>query len=348
MKMQPKDLIVRHSRVEETSDTNMSFLGFSLAHVTLRHRRYDAVMASIAKLHHTQQAHRHGGGVLISGPSGVGKSTVLENYASNFPNYIEGRQTVIPVLKVTCPSSASANGLISAMFDAMGFPIPSRTDLAEKTIKVSKLMKIYKVELMLLDEFHHAYYSRSLADFRQLIDTLKNIMNETKVASVLVGLNEIDEVISTNEQVARRHSEKIEITTFALNDENDFKEFRAILKAFQEKLIVQPETPLFEANLARRFLIASNGNLDYLRRILEKSVEIAGFAKLDHLNQTIYFAAFREYVWKGVPDKLNPFHDESPLRRLDKAGEPFYPWYLKHAIGSPLARRNLIKPGERS
>lgn len=342
--MNPKDLIKHHSRQAVRSEINLEFLDFSLTDVILNHRRYDEAMVEIAKLHHSQQIHHHGGGLLISGPSGVGKSTVVKMYANNFPSYSEGRQTIIPVLKVTCPSSATANGLVSAMFDAMGFPIPSRLDVAEKTIKISKLIKMCKVELMLLDEFQHAYYSSSLASFRQLIDTVKNIITETKVASVLIGLNEIDEVISTNEQVARRHSGKIEITTFQLDDEDDFKEFRAVLKAYQDALIIPPEIPLYEANLARRFLIASNGNLDYLRNILEKSVEIAGFAELNQLNQAVYAAAFRKYVWKGVPDKLNPFHDESPLRRLDKVGEPFYPWYLKHAIGSPLARRNLIKP----
>jgi GTPase SAR1 family protein len=342
----PKELIIRHAKTGFNYETSQAFLGFSLANVTLNHRRFDSAIAAIAKLHLTQQNHHHGGGLLICGPSGVGKSTILESYASNFPSYAEGRQTIMSVLKVTCPSSATANGLISAMFDAMGFPIPSRTDLAEKTIKITKLMKMYKVELILLDEFQHAYYSRSLADFRQLIDTVKNIMNETKVASVLVGLGEIDEVISTNEQVARRHSEKIEITTFQVDDEEDFREFRAVLKVYQAALVIPLEIPLYEANLARRFLVASNGNLDYLRRILEKSVDIAGFAELDQLTQAVYAAAFREYVWKGVPDKLNPFHEESPLRQLNKAGEPFYPWHLKHAIGSPLARRNIIKPTE--
>ena len=339
--MNPRDLVLRYAKQEISSQAIVSFLGFSLANVTLNHRRYGEAMAAIAKLHLAQQTHHHGGGLLICGPSGIGKSTIIRNYSVNFPTLVEGRQTIMPVLLVTCPSSATANGLISAIFDAMGFPIPSRTDLAEKTIKICKLMKIYKVELMLLDEFQHAYYSRTLADFRQLIDTVKNIMNATKVASVLVGLEEIDEVISTNEQVARRHSEKIAMTTFKLDDEDDFREFRAILKSYQAALIIPPETPLYEANQARRLLIASNGNLDYLRRILEKSVEIAG---LSQISQAVYAAAFRECVWKGVPDKLNPFHDESPLRQLDKPGEPFYPWHLKHAIGSPLARRNIIKP----
>lgn len=336
--MNPQQLIINHSRV---SSINPALLGFSLANVILNHRRYDEAMVAIATLHYTKQVHQHGSGLLICGPSGVGKSTILHKYASQFPSYKQGSLTVLPVLTVTCPSSATANGLISAMFDAMGFPIPSRTDLADKTIKLCKLIKLYQVELIMIDEFQHTYYSRSMSDFRQLIDTVKNIMIETNVVSVLFGLEEIDEVISTNEQVARRHAEKIKLSTFEFDEADDFKEFRAVLKAYQNALIIPPQTPLYEANLARRFLIASNGNLDYLRRILEKSVEIAGYAEKSELSLPIYFAAFREYVWKSAPAHLNPFHEESPLRKLDKQGEPFYPWHLKHAIGSPLARRNI-------
>ncbi len=342
--MMPKDLIMRHSRQQQAiSEMDLDFLGFSLENVTLNHRRYNAAMVSIATLHHARQSNGVGDGVVVFGPSGVGKSTLINNYAMNFPAFDEGRQTIIPVLKVTCPGSATANGLTSAMFEAMGYPIPSRMDVAEKTIKVIKMIKMYKVELILIDEFQHAYYSRTLSDFRLLIDTVKNIINDTKVASVLVGLDETDEVISSNAQVKRRHSEKIEIPTFKLEDPEDFQEFRAILKAYGDALIIPPEVLLYEANLARRFIIASDGNLDYLRHILEKSVEIAIFSKMKQLTQQVYGAAFREYVWKGVPDKLNPFHEESPLRCLNKPGEPYYPWHLKHAIGSPLARRNIIK-----
>ena len=341
--MKPQDLIVRHSRSSSELKNN-DFLGFSLANVRLNHKRFDTAISAIAKLQYNQQQHGNGGGLLIIGPSGTGKSVTAHSYSEDFPPYREGEKTVTPVMLVTCPSSATANGLISAMYDALGYPIPARTDLAEKTIKICKLIKMHNVEIMLIDEFQHAYYSRSLADFRQLIDTVKNVISTTKIASVLIGLDEIAEVISSNEQLARRYSEKIKMTNFIMNYKDDFNEFRAILKAFQKYLIIQPVMPLYEANVARRFWFSSDGNLDYLKRILEKSVEIAGFAGLERLNEQVYAAAFREYVWKEVPEILNPFHEQSLLRRLNRPGEPFYPWHLKHAIGSPLARRNIIKP----
>lgn len=340
--MNPQDIIKTYARQSIDYERDSLILGFSLRGVVINHRRFDAALTSIATLHHSQRQHQHGGGILLYGPSGIGKSTILETYAKNFPTNNDGRQTLTPVLMVVCPSSATANGLVSAMFDALGYPIPARTDLADKTIKLCKLIRMHKVELLLIDEFQHTYYSRSMSDFRQLVDTVKNIISTTKVASVLVGLGESEEVICSNEQLARRHSERIEITTFGMNKE-DFSEFRAVLKAYQEILVIKPETPLFEANLARRFLIASDGNLDYLRRILEKSIEIAGLANLNNLNDEVYGAAFRDGIWKTVPEKLNPFHSQSLLRRLDKRGEPYYPWHSKHAIGSPLARRNISK-----
>ncbi len=348
--MHPIDLIKIHARKPEDNPLRAEedrFLSFHLGDVILNHRRFDHAMAAIAKLHHAQVTHKCGGGLLIYGPSGMGKTTITREYAKHFLAYTDGHQTVVPVLVVTCPSSATASGLMSAIFSALNYPIPSRSDIADKTLKVIKLLKMFKVELLVLDEFNHAYYSRSLADFRQLIDTLKVVISETRVASVLVGLSEGEQVIATNEQLARRHSESIEISLFDLNDEEDFKEFRAILRTYQEALIIPVETPLFEANLARRFLIASDGNLDYLRRVIEKSVQLAGLAGMTLLTNKVYAAAFREYVWREVPDKLNPFHENSPLRRLNKPGEPYYPWSQKHAIGSPLARRNIISVGSK-
>lgn len=339
--MQPLELIKKHQR-HQRENIKETLLNFSLADVILEHRQFDAAMTAIANVHHSRKTQGYSTGLLICGPSGVGKSTIIRQYSQHFPAYDEGNRTVMPVLVVTCPSSATASGLMSAMFTAMHYPVPSRSDLADKTLKVIKLIKLLGVQLLLLDEFQHAYYTATLPAFRQLIDTVKVVITETNIASVLVGLHEAHEVIATNEQVARRHSEKLEITPFKLEDDEDFKEFRSILKSYQAAMPLPVEVPLYEANLARRFLIASHGNLDYLRRLLEKSIHIAAFADVHHLDVHIYAAAFREYVWKSVPDKLNPFHNESPLRSLDKTGEPYYPWSLRHAIGSPLARRNII------
>lgn len=345
--MNPLDIVKKHSRAK-LSENWQSFVGFSLGQIIYAHRKFDNATVAIAKLHHSQRTYRLGGGVVIYGPSGTGKSTLLKNYFANYPTMREGNNVVIPVLLVTLPSSATAHGLLTAIFDALGYPNPNRLQLAEKTSKLIKLLAIYRVELILIDEFQHSFYSRKITDNRELVDTLKNVISLSKVACVLVGLPEAEDVVFSHVQIARRHSQRVEISSFSLDDKDDFVEFRAILKAYQDALPIQSEIPLHEANLARRMLIASDGILDYLSKLLSKSVEIAGMAGLTQLDISVFSVAFREVVWPHVPDKLNPFHPDSPLRRLNKTGEPFYPWHDKHPIGSPLARRiQTIHKGER-
>jgi type II secretory pathway predicted ATPase ExeA len=344
--MKPSELYVQlNSEKVKLAPKTQEFLEFSLRDTVLYHSRYQLALSSIAHLHHQCQSGTNTGGLLILGNSGVGKSTLIREYAQYFPAEKIAGQTKIPVLVVTCPSSATASGFLSAVFEKLGYPIP-RSDIADKTLKVIKLLKIYQVEVLIIDEAQHAFYSRAISDFRQLVDTLKVVLTETNVGSVLCGLFELEEVIASNEQLARRHTNKIDFPHFTLEVESDFLEFRAILKGFEHHLPLPVETVLHEANLARRFLIASDGNLDYLRRILEKSVHLAAVTNQSLLTLEHYQAAFREYIWQQCPDKLNPFHEQSPLRRLNREGEPYYPWHQKHKIGSPLARRNLTPKGD--
>lgn len=341
--MNPLDLVRLHGR-DYVSENIEKFAGFSLAQLRFGHRRFDYATAEIAKLHHSQKKYGKGRGLLLIGPSGVGKSTLLAYYASNFPTIRSGKNIIVPVLLITLPSNASSNGLITAIFKGLNYPTNSKLEIGERTIKVAEILRLYQVEMLLIDESQHSYYSRTLQELRLVLDTLKVILNASKIACVLVGLNEAEEVVFTNVQITRRHSLKVEISRFLHDSEEDFAEFRAILKAYQAELPIQPEIPLHESNLARRFLIASDGILDNACKILSRSIEIAGLAGMKKLDNSVYSAAFRDVIWHLAPDNINPFKQDSVLRRLDKVGEPFYPWHLKHPIGSPLARRNLISP----
>ena len=346
--MSPLEIINKYStsgeKSEEVSVRMEVATSFSLRKTLLTHQRFIKVITHIAELHIHSQSNAVGGGLLVTGPSGVGKTTILQHYLEQFPRLREPQKTRIPVLHVVTPSSPTVKSFAESILLALGDPMARRGSAEEKTFRIFQLLKACEVEIFLIDESQHFYYAHSIVEFRRVTDWLKNMISISGLAVVMFGLEESEIVVFSNEQLARRFSSKLHLSPFTFSNDEDFREFRAALKGFQEVLPIQVEEPLYGANLARRFLIASNGLLDYVRKVLEGAVVVAGRAGFKNLDLMCYAAGFRNNVWPQVADRQNPFHPESPLRDLNRPGEPFYAGEKRNAIGSPLARRQIQQP----
>lgn len=347
--MKPMDILLEFNDAPNTdvSSFRADLAGFSLKKVLLPHIRFKQAISRIAQLHHYSLHNEVGGGLLITGASGFGKSTIVEYYVSMFARKEEAQNTRIPVLLITTPTSPTVRSFSEAILLALKDPLARRGSAEEKTFRIYQLLKSCEVELLLIDEFQHFYYAHSIVEFRRITDWLKNLISITGLAVVLSGLPESELVIRSNEQLDRRFSSRMKLPAFRIENDGDFAEFRGVLKAFQEALPLPVETPLYEANLARRFIVASGGLLDYARKTLEGAVTVAAEAGYQSLDMAAYAAGFRKEIWEDVGDRLNPFHPESPLRALNRPGEPFYDGDKRHAIGSPLARRLISKSVER-
>lgn len=343
MSTTPFELMARYAGQEALETGNSTLWGFKLQTTPIPHRRFREGMFRIAELHHGRRAYQSGGGLLLTGPSGAGKSTLIEHYESLYPREHAQEGTRIPVLRVSVPSSPSAKSLAEAILTALKDPKAHRGTASEKTERIQWWLERCGVELILLDEFQHLYYSATLAVFRDVTDWLKRLISTTDVGIVACGLPEAALVVASNEQLARRFSARIQLTPFRLDDEEDFREFRGFLKALQALLPLPLEIPLHEANLARRMHVASYGLLDYLGKVLEGAVSAAMTANMQTLDLSALAAGFRNRIWAGVPDRLNPFHPESLLRALDKPGEVFYLHTQHNPVGSPLARNTGLK-----
>src|SRR3546814_7856648 len=86
---------------------------------------------------------------------------------------------------------------------------------------------------------------------------------------------EAQAVVNANEQLARRFAAHFPFSPFSIQDADDFREFRSVLKVLQTQIPLPFKTPLYEANMARRCQIASHGLLDYTRKVLEGAVSVA-------------------------------------------------------------------------
>lgn len=335
--MKPIDLI---NLVAPPADNQRASLqGFRLFSEPIQHRRFNTGLHKMAELHHARQISGCGGGVLITGPSGAGKTVLASSYAARFTRSSSLSGTRIPVLVVTVPSSPTANSLSEAILIALGYSKAYRGSSPQKTVMIHDFFNECHVELLILDEFHHLFYAPTITHFRDVTDWLKNLISVTNIAVVACGLPEAQAVVDANEQLARRFSTRFALSPFDFSDQYDFNEFRSVLKLLQEHVPIPFETPIYEANMARRMLVASHGLLDYVHKILEGAVSVAVTHGFNDIDLAVLAAGFRDRVWQEVPDRLNPFHPESSLRPMDLSGEVFYLHTRHDPVGSALARR---------
>jgi len=261
--------------VPKASLASDSMLGYKLLLDPICHQRFRTALFQIAELHHRRRTHGVGGGVLLLGPSGAGKSTILQVYEAEYPRTFGAQLTQIPVLSTRVPSSPTVRSLAGAILEAMGDRKSHRGTAPEKTTRLVEFIKHCGVEMLLLDEFQHLFYTPSVTAFRDVTDWLKNLLESTGVGMVGCGLPAAELVIRSNEQLSRRFSQRIQMDPFCLEDEADFAEYRSLLKGIASCLPMESEIPLHEANLARRIHTATFGLLDYTIRLLEGAVSVA-------------------------------------------------------------------------
>lgn len=161
---------------------------------TLRHRFIHSpqAMRALTRLGEIHADSRRTGaskGLVIQGPSGVGKSTLIKEYIRSLDSTASSDPNKRTVLSVEIPSSPTKKNLAAAMLAELKDPYAeARGHSAEvKFARVVLLLANLGVEVVVLDEAQH------LVDYRrngayEAADWIKSLMNETCITFVLVGL----------------------------------------------------------------------------------------------------------------------------------------------------------------
>jgi dephospho-CoA kinase len=304
---------------------NNPYADFSVRRTIVEHNSFCDALRRVTTLHRRGLDAGVPGGLLITGQTGSGKTTLAEFYRAYFPRQDLEDRTVTPVLVVTTPESPSVKSLAEAVLIALGDPAAAKGTTEEKTRRIFRYLKECRVELLIIDEFQHFYDSGKKSQAMKVTDWLKNLFNIANIPVLLVGLPRSVMVVRMNPQLQRRFSSPFYLKPFRFDTAKERVEFRGVLKKIHGTLPL-PCPELHEANLAHRFFMASCGLFDYLAKIIDRAVQIAGEEGHKELIQKHFARAFKEEVWRDVPDKLNPFNPKSILRPLTKLGEPFEIW----------------------
>jgi len=303
--------------------TNQKLLNYSCRKQAIQYPIHTEALDRIELLHQRARASGYAGGLLITGYSGSGKTTVKKEYAARYPQQRELDRTRIPVLCVETPSAPTAKNLAEAFLIELGDSMSYKGTAEQKTQRIYHLLKLCKTELIIIDEFQQFFEHGRRHEIGRVTDWLKNMLNKAGIPVVLIGLPYSDQVLKMNVQLARRFSSRHYLKPFGFSSPGEIQQFRGLLSAI-EKSLPLPSISLSHPEIAQRFHYASFGLIDYVGKIIDGAVMLAhrhGYSRLDELG---FAEAFEEEVWREAPKDLNPFTaDQDKLRFLNRPGEPF-------------------------
>lgn len=258
--------------------------------------------------------------MLLHGPAGVGKSTLALAYLADHPPVLSDERKMVPVLNATIPVPATMKNMASELLEKLGDPLSDRGTLEQRTKRLRKLLLECGTRLIILDEFQHFIDRKSERVILDVSDWLKNLISNTSIPVVLIGLPYSRSVLAANEQLLRRFSYQAELTPFSWTDEAHRKEFIKILDALDGELgkVLGEKSGLKEH--AKRCHAATKGLIALIMKLLngaaQKAVQSGSTRiELEHLAKS-----FRERL---LPDKSapNPFLENWDGQAVDPLPE---------------------------
>lgn len=207
-------------------------------------------------------------GAFILGEPGTGKTAVLNAYLKdNPPQSLEDREHV-PVVFINATSTPSIHNFAKKLIGALDNTNSIPKNLEDKQRRLLVLKEQLGLQLVIVDEFHDMQTNaRSPAD-TAVVNFVKYLLSQLKVAVIVAGLPCSEEVLKVDHQIATRCSDTVHLTPFSAHDKNAANRFQmymdGILELYPHKFEdVKPD------ELLLRVLLATAGNKRSINRLLQ-------------------------------------------------------------------------------
>jgi hypothetical protein len=250
-------------------------------------------------------------GIAIVGESGTGKTSVLDYYHAQHPSRREADGMLVPILRVTVPSTPTVKSLAAVMLDGLQAPDSDRGTENERTKQLRELMTRTGVLMVMLDEFQHFYDKKTRRFIYNVADWLKVLIDQVRCTLVVAGLPNCMEVIEGNEQLQRRFLAPVQMPRFDWDQTEQRHEFTAILGAFHEQLSTRFRVPALDSKeMSFRFYCATGGLMSLISKILRHAERKASCTSSKAITLDILDEAHIESVWMSgkSSEVLRPFH----------------------------------------
>ena len=215
--------------------------------------------------------------IMIVGPTGVGKSTLLRAYTTMHPREPRLEVDRLPILEVTVPARATIRNFVTRLLLAVGDPLAGKRTVEAMENRLLRFIQQCEVEMLVIDDLQHFVEHNSKFALPDISNWLNNFVAETHTACVIAGLPEAERVLHANPQLGRLFGDPHVLHPFTWDATcpETVAEFRLFLKTLESMLPLPETMPLTSVDVAWRCYVASAGCMAYLMNLVRRAAQRA-------------------------------------------------------------------------
>lgn len=147
-------------------------------------------------------------GLMVYGSSGIGKTMIAKRMVSRFPSRYDAQLgvTKTPILLVQAPPAPDERRFYQHILSQIGAPVWGRHTVSELEIRALGHLRDLDLKILMIDEVHNLL-AGSYRDQRRFLNMLRFLSNDLRASLVVFGVNEAQEAIKGDDQLARRLDE---------------------------------------------------------------------------------------------------------------------------------------------
>lgn len=153
--------------------------------IIVNHPKYNSIYNRIHETHQLSVGSTQADGVFLSGNSGVGKTTLLKDYAEGFPRKIVEGTTIVPILYFKVPVGATPKAVASQILYELGDINFDKGTQVQQTTRIFYYVERCKVEMIIMDEFQHLIDRDTEHVLTKASDWVKTFLEEVNIPVLL-------------------------------------------------------------------------------------------------------------------------------------------------------------------
>jgi hypothetical protein len=253
--------------MSDATATRLTQVGSAL----IRYPRFKALHTDIRECQELSRLTHEPQCMSLEGVTGPGKSTLVCDYVALFPRRDEPTGTHIPIFYAETPSPVTVKGMAASMLAHLGDPAANRGALWAMNYRLIRLMLDCRVELVILDDFHHLIDRETNRILEQVSDWLKVLIKETGIPFLVVGIEgKVERILEANPQLSRLFAVRQTLAPFRCDptDAASVQEFARFVQYAEQAIAMPLPTTLPRLELIQRLYEATQGVVGNLMNLL--------------------------------------------------------------------------------